>query len=364
VTHGRWLGVFPVLLLAVSPAVANGWRKDSNQLAVVNQHLGGQVIDHTANHGQDNRIWSRSLYQRRDLYVYLPPGYDRCQRYPLMIWLHGFAQDEQSFLLEVVPALDEAIRAGKLPPLIAVAPDGSLKGEPCAFSPGSFFLNTKAGAFHDFVLHDVWDFVTQHYAVRPERGAHVLAGVSMGGFAAYNFGIRHRDAFGVVVGIYPPLNLRWVNDKGRYFANFDPEHWGWRTDLSWGHEVIARFYGGLVTMKIRQVIDPIFGRGPEALHEVMRENPIEMVDRYGLRNGDLEMYVAYGGKDEFNIDAQVESFLYLMKCRGICIGVGYEPHGRHDVSTARKLVPGIIEWLAPRIAPYAPCVPTAHAPSH
>src|SRR5262249_62399560 len=56
-----------------------------------------KIVDHTANHGKDNRIWSRSLYQRRDLYVYLPPGYDPSQRYPLILWLHGFTQDEQSF---------------------------------------------------------------------------------------------------------------------------------------------------------------------------------------------------------------------------------------------------------------------------
>src|SRR5262249_9355408 len=154
--------------------------------------------------------------------------------------------------------------------------------------------------FEDFVLQDVWDFLTQHYPILSDRGAHVLAGVSMGGFAAYNYGIKHKDAFGVVVGIFPPLNLRWVDCHGRYFANFDPKCWGWRTDLR-PREPIARFYGGLITLRLTQVIDPIFGRSPEALTEIIRENPIEMVDRYGLHNGDLEMYVAYGGHDEFNI---------------------------------------------------------------
>src|SRR5207247_539560 len=79
--------------------------------------------------------------------------------------------------------------------------------------------------------------------------------------------------------------------------------------------------------------------------------------RTGLHDGDLEMYVAYGGHDEFNIDAQVESFLYLAKCRGITVGVGYDPHGHHDYATARRLIPGIIEWLGPRLAPYGvtPC---------
>src|SRR5262249_30053586 len=161
---------------------------------------------------------------------------------------------------------------------------------------------------------DVWDFVVLHYSIRSEREAHILVGVSMGGFAAFNYGIKHRDAFGVVVGIYPPLNLRWINTQGRYFANFHPEDWGWRTSLDRRREVIARFYCGLVTFRLGQLIDPIFGRGPEALQEIIRENPIEMIDRLGLHEGELEMYVAYGGKDQFNVDAQVESFLYVARC--------------------------------------------------
>jgi len=34
--------------------------------------------------------------------------------------------------------------------------------------------------------------------------------------------------------------------------------------------------------------------------------------------------------------------------------VGYEPNGKHDRRTAAKLIPGIIEWLGPRLFPYAP----------
>lgn len=348
-----WLGVALALGISAAGAFGTGWRKDSTSLEALNRRLGGRVVDHTANHGKDHRIWSRSLYQRRDLYVYLPPNFDPDHRYPLLIWLHGFAQDEQSFATEVVPLIDAAICSGKLPPLILAAPDGSLKGEPCACSPGSFFLNTKAGDFEDFVLQDVWDFLCKHYPIHCDRGAHVLAGVSMGGFAAYNFAMRHKDAFGVAIGIAPPLNLRWMNKKGEYFANFNPKDWGWRTDLKRSHEAIARFYGGLIKLRLTQVIDPIFGRSEEAMEELIRENPIEMLGRYGIHDGDLEMYVAYGGKDEFNIDAQVESFLYVCKHRGITVGVGYEPNGRHDQRTAEKLVPGIVDWLAVRLAPYS-----------
>jgi hypothetical protein len=102
------------------------------------------------------------------------------------------------------------------------------------------------------------------------------------------------------------------------------------------------------------VLDPAFGRGDDALVQVSCNNPIELIDRTRLRNGELQMYVAYGAKDELNIDAQVESFLYLAKFRQLYVGVGYDPHGHHDMKTAYRLFPDIVTWLAPRLAPYAP----------
>jgi len=41
------------------------------------------------------------------------------------------------------------------------------------------------------------------------------------------------------------------------------------------------------------------------------------------------MHVAYGGRDEFNMDAQIESFLYVARERGLTVSVGYLPHGHH-----------------------------------
>src|SRR5262249_20104641 len=156
-----------------------------------------------------------------------------------------------------------------------------------------------------------WDFVAQHYPIRPERQAHILAGVSMGGFAAFNLGIRHRDAFGIAIGVHPPLNTRWLDSYGNYFAKFDPRNWGWRTEIGNPNEAIAHFACGLVKLRIKSFVEPLYGATDDAITEIARQNPIELVDRTGLKNGDLAMYVGYGGKDEFNLAAQVESFLYL-----------------------------------------------------
>ena len=298
-----WCAALLVAFLAGPPAVAESLHH-RNDLDRVNRKLCGKVIDYTNNHGADRRIWSPSLGQKRDLYVYLPPGFDPCRQYPVMLWLHGFTQDEHSFLVHVTAQLDHMIVSGRLPPVIVASPDGSLTGRGSYFSAGSFFVNSKAGNFEDYVVRDVWSFITQNYPIRPEREAHVIAGVFMGGFSAYNLGIKYQDTFKIIVGIFPPVNLRWVDCHCRYMGNFDPCCWGWRTQLDRGFEVLGRFYG-LFTVRVKRVIDPLFGRGPEALAAVSRENPIEMLDTFNVQNGVQDMYIAYAGRDEFNIDAQV-----------------------------------------------------------
>lgn len=315
--------------------------------------LHGQVIDHTRNHHKHKRFYSAALCECRDMYVYLPPCYDPTLKYPLMIWLHGIGEDETESVRDLITHIDRAIVAGCLPPMIVAIPDGSRRGHGSLLGQHSFFVNSNMGCFEDYIERDVWDFLMMNYPIRPEREAHVLGGYSAGGFAAYYHGIRYKDRYGVVFGINPPLNLRWLDCHGRYRAPFDPNCWGWRESVRPGHEVIGRFYC-LVTFRLGQMIYPLFGRGPDAVIKLSQHNPIEMIDQYQLKDGDLAMFVAYSGRDEFNTMAQVESFLFRARERGIGVQVAYDPNGRHRWSTAERLMPETFNWLAQRLAPYAP----------
>ncbi len=323
------------------------------ELDRVNAQLHGRVLDFTHNHGRDNRIWSPALQQKRDLYVYIPPGFDPCKRYPLILWLHGLAEDEFTFLHDAILRLDQAIAAGRLPPVIVAAPDGSIRGRDCLLSSGSFFLNSEAGRFEDYLMVDIWGFLTCRFPIRPERDAHAVIGVSLGGAAAYNKAFKYPTHFRHVVGLFPPLNLRWQDCCGNYRSNFDPDCWGWRTDFVHRRTVIARFYG--IPVRLRLILDPLYSRrNPETLPSIIQNNPIEMLDLYNVLPGQFEMHVAYGAKDQFNVDAHVESFLYVARRRGLEVTVLRDPQGKHNRQTAEKLLPGIIDWLCPRLAPFAP----------
>jgi hypothetical protein len=346
--HSLALSLLAVMSFSPSPAQAS---KLFNRVPKLAGRFQGQVLDFTNNHGADRRLWSAALNEKRDVYVYLPPGYDPGKRYPFIFWLHGIEQDERGFLETGLPQIDRAMACGKLPPAIIAFPDGSVGGRPGLLSPNSGFLNTRAGAFEDFLFQDVLGFVQANFPIRPERHARVLAGVSIGGGAAFHHGIaRHKD-FGVAIGVFPPLNLRWTGPHGRYFANFDEARWGWREHYHFGLMPVGKFFG-VVPITWRRLVHPLYGDGSQVIAQMSRDNPIEMLDAYDLKEGDLDMLVAYGGKDEFNIDAQVESFLARARQRRLSVEVLYDPQGRHDAATAVRFIPGVVDWLAVRLEPY------------
>ena len=321
------------------------------QLGRVQRRLCGQLLDFTRNHGADRRIWSAALGQRRDLYVYLPPGYDPAKKYPVAFFLHGAAQDENFFLQAQVQRLDQAIAAGVLPPIIVAAPDGSLKGRATIFKPATFFANSRVGRFEDFIMQDVWDFLHTNFSIRPEREAHAVIGVSMGGSAAYSLAIKHKDRIKAAIGIHPALNLRWADSSGHYRAPFDPNDWGVRERLR-GWEALGR--RRFFTLRFHDLFGASFGHGQQAMAGIAAINPLEMLDIHDVRPGELDLFVAYGGRDEFNITAQVESFLWRARERGLKIGVAYDPHGRHDLATGVRLFPEALRWAAARTLPPGP----------
>jgi pimeloyl-ACP methyl ester carboxylesterase len=357
----RWLAALALLLCLAVAAPAASKAKTRRMLDEVNARLCGHVVDHTHNHGADRRIWSAALGEKRDLYVYLPPGFDPTRSYPIVLDLHPFTHDEQYFLENEVEPYDRAICSGDLPPMIIAAPDGSIQGRPTFFRSASFFLNSDAGRFEDFLTEDVWNFLVTRYPIRPEREAHAVVGGSMGGFGAYHLALRHPDRFAHVAGLFPPLNLRWVDCHGNYRTKFDPCCWDWRERVG-PCEVVGRFYG-VVPVRFKRLTRPLYGHGPDVVARMSADNPIEMILRHPPQPSELGMFIGYGGKDELHVDAQVESFLYVARQLGLCATVVYDPQGKHDVKTGLKLFPAYARWLAPRLAPFAPpLTPTSCPP--
>jgi S-formylglutathione hydrolase FrmB len=317
----------------------------------LNGKLQGRLIEFTQKHHADGRIYSPILGRPRDLYVYLPPGYDPSRAYPLIIFLHGADIDEHSFLdPPALKALDFMIGRGEVPPVVIAAPDGTYEGENRINSTHSLWVNGLGGRFEDHIVEEVLPFMLRTYSIRPEREAHAMLGISAGGFGAMSIAMKHRDVFGTVATIAGPLNLRYDTIQGRYSDNFDPATYRERTDYD-PDLIVARYYFGLLRRRVKTFLEPVYGPGPDMIAKIARDNPADLLSSTGLQPGELALYVNYPGRDNYNFDAQDESFAWLAAQRGIAVELAEIPSGRHNLPYIEHAQPLTYVWLGRHILP-------------
>jgi pimeloyl-ACP methyl ester carboxylesterase len=323
----------------------------------MNRKLAGCVVDYTHNHGHDRRIYSPILGMPRDLYVYLPPGYSRSRAYPLIVYLHLAYVDEHVFVgSDWIVQLDRLIQRGEFPPVVVACPDGTIQGENRTRSQHSFYINGCGGRFQDHLLLEVYPFLTRCFSIRPEREAHALVGLSAGGFGALNLAIKRRDLFGAVATLAGPANLRYYNCDCNYREDFDPATYRWRDEYN-PDEVAAVFYLGLRRVRIKKYIEPVFGSGDQVEERITRENPADLLTLAGLQPGELAIYLNYPGRDNWNFDAQDESFAWLAGRRGIQVTAERDPGARHSLPYFRSNHEPLYRWLRGHLLP-----PVAVAP--
>jgi hypothetical protein len=340
-----------LLVLLASASSAHAQIGNCASLERLNRRLGGQVLDYTHNHGADRRIFSPILGMPRDLYVYVPPGYNPACAYPLVVYLHMAYLDENWFVAsDRIVELDGMILRGEFPPAVVICPDGMISGENRIRDPHSLFMNGVNGRFEDHLLYEVLPFAATQFSIRPEREAHALLGVSSGGFGAMSIALRHRDQFGAVATLAAPLNARYWNCQQDYFADFDPATYRWREQYD-PDEVVARFYCGLQRTRARKYIEPVFGSGPDVLARMAQVNPADEIFSTALRPCQLAIYVNFPGRDNFNFDAQGESFAWLAGLNGVAVTVHRAECSRHSRSYfAANHIPAY-QWLACHLLP-------------
>jgi len=320
----------------------------------LNRKLSGRVVDYTQNHGADNRRFSAILGRPRDLYVYLPPGYDPAVAYPLIVFLHGADLDEHDFLDPAdLKELDGMMARGEIPRAVVAAPDGTYEGKNRITSTHSLWVNGKGGRYEDHVVAEVVPFVMGTYSIRPEREAHALLGVSAGGFGAMGMALKHRDIFGAVATLAGPLNMRYYTCLGTYRADFDPATYRER-EVYDPDEVIASFYFGLLKRRVRTFLRPVYGDGPEVLQKIKPDNPSDLIDSTDLRPGELAIYVNYPGRDNYNFDAQDQSFAWIAARRGVAVELAEIPRGRHNLRYIELAEIPAYRWIGEHILPAAP----------
>src|SRR5208282_1195101 len=136
---------------------------------------------------------SKILARSVRFFALLPAAYDAqpARRFPVLYWLHGLGQDEQSFVSSGASVmLADLRRQGRLGDFILLTPDAGQ----------SFYLNSRDGhnRYDDFFLEEFLPAMERRFRIEAASATRGISGVSMGGFGALHFGLKHPELFGAV----------------------------------------------------------------------------------------------------------------------------------------------------------------------
>src|SRR5688572_67178 len=152
---------------------------------------------------------STTVGAKRKSRVYTPPRYSTDQKYPVLYLLHGIGGDENEWVRGGSPdaILDNLYADKKAVPMIVVMPNGRAATDLTARDP----IPKQSPAFAAFekdLLTDLIPFIEKTYSVKADRESRAIAGLSMGGGQALNFGLSNLDTFAWVGGFSSAPNTR------------------------------------------------------------------------------------------------------------------------------------------------------------
>ncbi|MEW6359940.1 MAG: serine hydrolase [Planctomycetota bacterium] len=135
---------------------------------------------------------SASAKTKVSYHIYTPEIYDaeKERRFPVLYWLHGSGPGTAG-----VPWLaahfDAAIKAGKIPPMLVVFPNGLATGMWCDSKDGRVPVETM-------VIKELLPHVDAGYRTIAKREGRIIEGFSVGGYGAARLGFKHHDLFATV----------------------------------------------------------------------------------------------------------------------------------------------------------------------
>jgi len=140
-----------------------------------------------------NSVSSKVLSRSVPYCVVLPASFDqnKTRQFPVLYFLHGLGDNEQSFIHSGAWNLVENMREQReLTDFLIATPDGG----------ASFYINSKDGKnrYEDFLLQEFFPFIEKRYRVAPGRGHRAIAGISMGGYGALHLAFSHPQLFSSV----------------------------------------------------------------------------------------------------------------------------------------------------------------------
>jgi len=255
-----------------------------------------------------NALNSRILKRVIHYCVQLPPRYDANEhsprRYPVLYFLHGLGQNEQTLFNTGGWNLIEDLRQQhKIGDFLMVAPEGMR----------SFYVNSADGSvrYSDFFLREFMPYIESKYRIRPGREGRAITGVSMGGYGALRFAFAHPELFSAVSAQSAALmtasaqEMDAAEDSGAPIAKLlgtvfgqpvDVTHWKENSSFVLAKKNEAGLRKLAIYFNCGQEDDYGFEKGAQALHQQLLAEGIQ--HQYHLYPGDhsLTYFLAHIGE--------------------------------------------------------------------
>jgi enterochelin esterase-like enzyme len=298
------LGSLLVLVLAAAaPFVViqiGEWYRDIQEAAIFARHLRGAL--------RRVRYQSRLLGRPQQFIVYLPPSYrspaGRSRRYPVIYLLQGCPGQPRDWLVkgDVHDIIEHLIGTHAAQEMILVMADGS---GPRGRFDCTLYMDQIHGAYpaETAFVRELVPLVDHRFRTAARREGRALLGVSSGGFAALNLGVRHPEQFSVL-----------ASHSGYFHAVDDPR-------------------------AVRAILDNDFAAWA-------RNSPADHLGRIP-RGQSPHIYLNVGMTDPMR--AENEAFARELQQ----LGIDYKlrvTHGRHSWSFWQRNLPSSLAWVSSHLS--------------
>src|SRR5580698_2831553 len=141
--------------------------------------------------------------------AYLPASFDqdKTRKYPVLYFLHGLGDNEQSLLnFGGWDVVSEMRSQGKIGEFVILAPSAG----------HTFYVDSENGKvrYEDFLVKEFMPQMEKKYRVDGARATRGITGVSMGGYGALRLAFKYPDQFAAVSAQMPALIADVPKDMG------------------------------------------------------------------------------------------------------------------------------------------------------
>ncbi|MCZ7547449.1 MAG: alpha/beta hydrolase-fold protein [Anaerolineae bacterium] len=312
----------------------------------------------------DRRIESEILGQKRNVSVspaarLRPGGGDP---YPLLVYFHGWGDNEALATNLVVPALERAIASGDLPPVVAAMPNVSIGGTGVDFpetdyddSKGTWFINSNLGRYEDFLAEELFPWLRATLNVRQDAAGTALMGESHGGFGAVFTALQHPAISQTVAVFYPTLDFRYSCD-GDPLADYDPtcyqrleEDRPEMTISTDGRLTLERLYYTPFNSDTRP--GPTWDEDLPTWQRFSAVNPVELVADEARDLAGYRFFMVAGDSDALNYDAHLMAFLDVAEARGLAVAPAGDNRrtGGHEAAFVEANIDEALRWIGAQL---------------